>query len=99
MEPGESVAEAVVREVEEETGLQVRVVRELGTVDLPGLPGTVYDCHDVLAEVVGGALAAGDDALDARWVTRAEAASMPLTDRLLEILDGYQAFDSDASGC
>lgn len=98
VEPGETIARAVVREVREETGLDVVTVRELGTIDLPAGQDTVYECHDVLAQVVGGVLTAGDDALDVRWVTRSEACSMPLTDRLIDILDGYGVFGAGIVG-
>jgi ADP-ribose pyrophosphatase YjhB (NUDIX family) len=93
LEPDESLTDAVVREVREETGLQVTVGPLLGRLELPGRdPGTVYDVHDYAATVVGGTLRAGDDAGDARWFSRAEMAEVPLTTRLVEYLDEYGAF-------
>ena len=68
-EYGESAADAAVRETQEETGMEVRIVRML---DL------VYTRDDVrkeanlvvfLATVVAGTLQAADDAADARWFT------------------------------
>jgi ADP-ribose pyrophosphatase YjhB (NUDIX family) len=49
MEPGETVEEAALREAKEETGLDVRVVRLLGSVDHPGLiePDHVHETHFV----------------------------------------------------
>jgi 8-oxo-dGTP diphosphatase len=79
IEPGETAEEAVVREVREETGLEVRCGPLLGTADLPGLAGAVVDIRDYRAYLVGACAptpTAGDDAADVRWVTDAEAASM-----------------------
>jgi 8-oxo-dGTP diphosphatase len=79
IEPGETAEEAVVREVREETGLEVRCGPLLGTAELPGLAGAVVDIRDYRAYPIAGSAAAptaGDDAADVRWVSEAEAASM-----------------------
>jgi ADP-ribose pyrophosphatase YjhB (NUDIX family) len=68
VEPGESDADAVVREVREETGLEVRPGALVGRVERPGPEGAVYDIYDYAADVVSGRLSAGTDAADARWV-------------------------------
>jgi 8-oxo-dGTP diphosphatase len=87
VEPGETDAEAVAREVHEETGLTVRPGAHVGTVERPGPgPGVVYEIHDYAAEVVDGDLAAATDAADARWVTPTELAALPCTPGLLETL-------------
>jgi ADP-ribose pyrophosphatase YjhB (NUDIX family) len=72
VEPGESDAEAIRREVAEETGLQVAVGVWVGSVVLPGPTGFSYDVRDYACAVTGGRLRAGDDATEARWVRRAE---------------------------
>jgi 8-oxo-dGTP diphosphatase len=69
IEPGETGEEAVVREVREETGLDVICGQLLGSVERPGRAGDVIVISDFTAIVVGGELAAADDAADARWVT------------------------------
>ena len=68
IEPGETDAEALVREMFEETGLAVEVGRLIGRVQRPGPNGTVIDIRDYAATVTGGTLRPGDDAADARWV-------------------------------
>lgn len=93
IEPGESDASALVREVLEETGLTVVPGRLLGEVERPGLAGAVLDIRDYLAVVTGGELAAGDDAADARWAAPAELARMEargaLTSGLTEALASW----------
>ena len=86
VEPGETPAEAAAREALEETGLTVRILRELGVVELPWSEGVVFEAHDFLAEVVSGELRAADDAADAAWFTPGELETLPLTDDLLDWL-------------
>ena len=85
IEPGESDEQAVVREVREETGIEVTCGRLLGGAELPGLGGTVVVIRDYEAVVrpgpAGAASAmamatAGDDAAALRWVSDAEADAM-----------------------
>jgi ADP-ribose pyrophosphatase YjhB (NUDIX family) len=86
VEAGESDAEAVRREVAEETGLEVVVGVRVGTVFLPGLAGVSYDVRDYACAVIGGRLRAGDDATDARWVRRAELLSLDTPPGLVDTL-------------
>jgi len=78
-----------VRELAEETGLVVEVIRFVGTVERPAPDGGSYVIDDFACRVVGGVLSAGDDAADARWVSRAELAELPLVPGLLEALDEW----------
>jgi 8-oxo-dGTP diphosphatase len=93
IEPGESDASALVREVLEETGLSVVPGPLLGVVQRAGLAGAVLDIRDYQAVVTGGELAAGDDAVDARWSTPAELARLEargaLTSGLTEALASW----------
>ena len=86
IEPGETDAQALVREMLEETNLQVKVGRLIGSVQRQGPGGLVIDIRDYAATVTGGTLRAGDDAADARWVTAAELARMEVTEGLIEAL-------------
>jgi len=89
IEPGETDAQALVREMREETGLTVLPGPLLGAVERPGPGGKVIDIRDYAATVTGGALAAGDDAADARWVTAADVPRLPLTSGLADALASW----------
>jgi len=89
--PGEPSAEACVREVAEETGLSVLVLRLAGTVQRAAPDGGVYVIDDYLCRLVGGRLRAGDDAADARWVSRAEFDALPLVPGLRDALAEWDA--------
>ena len=89
IEPGETDAEALVREMREETGLAVQTGRLIGTVRRPGQDGDVLDIRDYAATVTGGTLRAGDDAAEARWVAATELESLPITEGLVEALTSW----------
>jgi 8-oxo-dGTP diphosphatase len=79
IEPGETPEQAVVREVREETGLDVSCGPLLGVAELPGRNGAIVDIRDYRAFLVPGSAevaTAGDDAADVRWVSDAEATAM-----------------------
>jgi ADP-ribose pyrophosphatase YjhB (NUDIX family) len=86
IEPGETDAEAVIREMLEETSLAVEVDRLIGRVQRPGLNGAVIDIRDYAATVTGGTLRPGDDAADARWVAPGELDSLEITEGLVDAL-------------
>jgi ADP-ribose pyrophosphatase YjhB (NUDIX family) len=89
IEPDETDAEALVREMLEETGLAVEVGPLLGSVQRPGLNGAVIDIRDYAATVIGGTLRPGDDATDARWVAIGDLDSLQITDGLIEALTSW----------
>ena len=94
LEVGESLEAAVVREVEEETSLQVRAVELIELLDRIHRDGDRIRYHYVIADylclVVGGDLRAASDAEAVRWVERAEwnspsaLALDPVTARVIE---------------
>ena len=89
IEPGETDAEALVREMREETGLEVEPGPLLGAVQRPAGNGDVIDIRDYAATVTGGTLTPGDDAADARWVSAAELESLAITEGLVEALTSW----------
>lgn len=89
VEWGETLAQAVEREVAEETGLAVRCERFVGWVERMGA-GHHYVIMDFQAEVVGDpavTLRAGDDAAEAAWVPLAE---VPTVDLVAGMLDFFR---------
>jgi len=112
VEWGETLVEALKREVREETGLEVQVGEVAGVYDLlierptsniehrtsngnPSIRKVTdhasrityhYVIIDYFAEVIGGELAPGDDASDARWVPIEDLDSYDLTEHLHERL-------------
>jgi 8-oxo-dGTP diphosphatase len=89
IEPGETDAEALVREMREETGLTVQAGSLIGAVRRPAPGGDVLDIRDYAATVTGGTLRAGDDAAEARWVATSELEALPTTEGLVEALTSW----------
>ena len=88
--PGETAEQGVVREVLEETGLTVRVEREVGTVVRQATSGNDYVIRDFLCVVHGDeAVVAADDAADARFFPVSELADLPTSEGLVEALTGW----------
>jgi 8-oxo-dGTP diphosphatase len=92
MEAGESEVEAVVREVAEETGLQVRPERVLGRVRIDGgdVLFTVADWSCTLVHPDQQPVA-GDDAADVAWVDAAGLAALDMAPGVVTALAGWDA--------
>jgi ADP-ribose pyrophosphatase YjhB (NUDIX family) len=90
VEAGESVHEAVVREVLEETGLEVVVDRFVGFVERIGDDPAPY--HFVILDFAVSLLdpdaepVAGDDAAEAAWVPFHDLGDLRLVDGLYDFL-------------
>jgi ADP-ribose pyrophosphatase YjhB (NUDIX family) len=91
VEPGEDDPAAVVREVAEETGLTVTVGELVGEVEREGPNGQLYVIRDYAAEPVGGTLTPGDDATDAKFVSRDEFENLPTASLLASTLAQWNA--------
>ena len=99
IEPGERAEQAVVREVLEETGLEVRVIREVGSIHLPAPDGGTYWIRDFLCALqspTGSQLPrAGDDADDAVFMSVSDLRQVATTTGLLEILHSWGVLPPD----
>lgn len=93
VEPGETDVSAVVRELLEETGLEVQVGSLVGSVQRPA-PNAVFLIYDYVAQATGGRLRAGDDASDVGWVDTARFYRLErrglLVDELAETLRAWR---------
>ena len=92
LELGETICEAIVREVREETGLVVTPERLLGVYDLidrdeAGGIRYHYVLVDWICRPTGGVLCAGDDACDAVWAGRSELDDYRLADFTRSAID------------
>ena len=91
MDPGESAAEACVREVLEETGLEVRVTRLVGIYTTPDLLIEFPDGNKIQSvafsfevEITGGELGLSDETTDFGWYTVAEMEAMDTMENHVE---------------
>jgi mutator protein MutT len=92
LETGETLKDAVCREVLEETGLEVtplsvfeifeRIMR-----DEQGVPEYHYVLIDYLCEVTGGKLQPGDDVDQVEWVRRADLPKLQITEGTLGVIE------------
>jgi ADP-ribose pyrophosphatase YjhB (NUDIX family) len=94
VEPGETVQEAVVRELLEETGVEGVCMGLIGVAERMG-----DDHHFVILDYSVEVLApappeAGSDADEARWVALSDVAELDLVDGLAEFLHEHGIIDT-----
>ncbi len=92
VEPGETLSEAVKREIREETGLEIEPVRPIHVAEVverdeEGRIRYHYVLVDYLCRVVEGALRPGDDAKEVRWIPLERAKELPLTSSTKKLID------------
>jgi len=100
LEVGETLEQGVVRELAEETGLEVRVIELIevferifpapanadGTPGDPARPQYHFVILDYLCEIRGGTIAAASDALELAWASEEELPKFDVTIAVKRVL-------------
>ncbi|MSP47812.1 MAG: NUDIX domain-containing protein [Alphaproteobacteria bacterium] len=89
---GETMFEAAIREVREETGAEIRPIEIITAVDSirrdpEGRPRFHYTLIDVLAEWRSGDLVPGDDADAAEWVSAGRFPDLKLWSETIRVIE------------
>ena len=97
VEIGETLQEAAEREILEETGIQIQAAKPIYTFDVidRDAAGNVrfhYVIVDLAADYVMGEPLAGDDALEARWVSAREINGLEVSAATLKLLKNRFGF-------
>ncbi len=92
LETGETLEEAVTREVLEETGLRIEPVEFFGLYqrimrDAKGRAEYHYLLSDYICKVKGGELRAGDDVARVEWVSRSRLKDYKMTEGTLNVIE------------
>ena len=104
LELGESLPDAVRREVREETGIEVAVGPLVAAFDRvhrdeAGRVRYHFVIVDYLCRPIGGTLCAGDDAADARWVARGAVAALGVNAHAVAVIEkGFAAHRTGEAG-
>ena len=70
VEAGESPEQAAVRELKEETNLDIRIIHKIGELALPGVTQGYAKGVTFLAEIVGGDMRLGHDPEQVHWIDK-----------------------------
>jgi 8-oxo-dGTP diphosphatase len=89
LEWGETLEAAAIREVREETGIEIEIERFVEIIEAitPGDEGFHYVIMDYAARAASGVLAAGSDALDAAWTPVERLGELDLTEDLARVIE------------
>jgi 8-oxo-dGTP diphosphatase len=88
LDPGETVDAALRREVEEETGLQVRLTRVVGSAQSE-LPERIVAYLILEAVAHGGDVQLSDEHDDFQWLSRLELPTLRYPPQFVEFVDAY----------
>ena len=89
VEYGESMRAAAIREVREETGIDVELGEVIWVGDALGPgdpPAWHYTLVDYSGQMIGGALKAADDAREVAWISLKSALELPLTPTMPDLV-------------
>lgn len=93
----ESIADAAVRELKEETGLDVELVKHFGVYEIINPP----EEHRIViynwARVVGGIARASDDLIDLGFFEPRELYSLPVTANVRKVLTDAGLYENDGA--
>ena len=90
VEPGETLAAALVTGDPRGDGLTVRPGREVGVVRRAAPGGGNYEIHCFIAEHLGGEAVAGSDASSLRWVAPRDLPALDTARGLVEALVAWR---------
>lgn len=95
---GETLREAAEREIREETGILIRALEPVFQFesihrDSDGRIRFHYVIIDLSGTYLDGEIQPGDDATDARWVSRSELRELPVNPVTLKLLKTHYAFE------
>ncbi len=99
LETGETLEEGMIREVREETGLEVKPVKVIEIFeriirDAQGAAEYHYVLIDYICRVKGGSLRAADDASRVAWVPRGKLCMYEITAGTLPVIEkGFRSAD------
>jgi len=101
VEVGETLVNAIAREVQEETGLRVDVgpivdVLDRVRLDADGRPQFHYVLIDFLCRPVGGTLACASDATDVVWVAFSALSTYGVADATVTVIEKARSLSSAA---
>jgi 8-oxo-dGTP diphosphatase len=89
LEWGETLEQAAIREVREETGIEIVIEAFVEVIEAisSGEPGFHYVIMDYAGRAVSGSLAAASDALDAVWAADGSLSEYDLTPELVGVIE------------